>query len=239
LEDIIMAKFRRKSGQNNRVKPEPEKVLFESKKQYTTVKARNSEQAQFIKAARENIITICLGEPGVGKTYLSAGIAAEMLMSGQVETIVISRAAVEVGRTLGFLKGDLNEKFDPYMQAMLNELNYFIPTKEYIRQGKIILQPIQFIRGCTLKSSIVLVDEIQNLLPTELKAILSRIGEGSKYILMGDIGQSDLQPRDADENARVLDNLLDLAYPENCIGYVELTKNERHPIISILMRAFE
>lgn len=141
-----------------------------------------------------------IGPAGTGKTFIATKSAIQMFLDKKYNKIIISRPTVEVGKSLGYLPGSLNEKCEPYLLPIL-DLLYETWTKQEVcrmmQEGFIEIAPLQYLRGRTFKNSIVLIDEAQNCSSDELKMILTRIGEKSKIIISGDIEQSDLKKIDA------------------------------------------
>jgi phosphate starvation-inducible PhoH-like protein len=155
----------------------------------------NERQAEYLDNIRDNEIIFGIGSAGTGKTYVAAAFAAGELFHRRVDKIILTRPNVETGRGLGFLPGELDEKYLPYLQPFES---VFIRTLgkgfyEYaIKSKDIDPKPLGFMRGASFDNSIVLVDEAQNLTKTELKMLLSRIGKNCKMILSGDPKQSDI-----------------------------------------------
>ena len=159
------------------------------------IAARTPGQAAYIKALRENELVFGLGPAGTGKTYLAVAAAVDLLMTGQVERIILSRPAVEAGERLGFLPGDLRDKVDPYLRPLFDALNDMLPADQLARRlgtGEIEVAPIAFMRGRTLSRAFVILDEAQNTTPVQMKMFLTRLGEGSRMVVTGDPTQVDL-----------------------------------------------
>ena len=217
------------------LKDKPEKVVYESTAKYKVVKAKNQEQYNFLKCIREKTVSIALGIAGTGKSHIACGAAAELLISGHIETIVIIRPALECGQSMGMIPGTIDDKVGPYMNPLLTELGYFLNTKELLAQGKLAIQALGYARGMTFLNSLVIIDEVQSIDERSLKMILSRIGAGSKYVIIGDDEQSDLKHIEAAKTAEKIDQLIRLSYTNNEIGYVELLESVRHPLIKVLL----
>jgi phosphate starvation-inducible protein PhoH and related proteins len=159
------------------------------------IAARTAGQALYVKAMRESELVFGLGPAGTGKTYLAVAAAVDLLMTGQVERIILSRPAVEAGERLGFLPGDLREKVDPYLRPIFDALNDMIPADQLQKRlgtGEIEVAPIAFMRGRTLSRAFVILDEAQNTTPVQMKMFLTRLGEGSRMVVTGDPTQVDL-----------------------------------------------
>ncbi len=156
---------------------------------------RGPTQAQYVKALRAHELVFGLGPAGTGKTYLAVAMAVDMLMSGAVERIVLSRPAVEAGERLGFLPGDLREKVDPYLRPLYDALYDMLPGEQVMRRiesGEIEIAPVAFMRGRTLANAYVILDEAQNTTPVQMKMFLTRLGENARMAVTGDLSQVDL-----------------------------------------------
>ena len=156
---------------------------------------RNEYQRNVINTIYRNSVVFLLGPAGCGKTVLSVGCALQLLESQEIERIVLTRPAVELGRGLGFLPGDINEKMAPYIQPIFDSFKVFLNNQELatLINGKYIeICPLSVMRGRTFNSSLVIVDEAQSCTHAELKMCLTRMGEQSKMVINGDPTQSDL-----------------------------------------------
>jgi phosphate starvation-inducible PhoH-like protein len=170
-----------------------EDAAFRTRKRRIT--PRTPGQAAYIKALRESELVFGLGPAGTGKTYLAVAAAVDLLMSGRVERIILSRPAVEAGERLGFLPGDLRDKVDPYLRPIFDALNDMLPADQLARRlstGEIEVAPIAFMRGRTLSHAFVILDEAQNTTPVQMKMFLTRLGEASRMVVTGDPTQVDL-----------------------------------------------
>jgi phosphate starvation-inducible PhoH-like protein len=159
------------------------------------VMARTPTQGAYIEAIRRNELVFGVGPAGTGKTYLAVACAAEALMNGEVDRIVLSRPAVEAGERLGFLPGDMKEKVDPYLRPLYDALYDMMPASlvaKGIAENQIEIAPLAFMRGRTLSSAFIILDEAQNTTPQQMKMFLTRLGEGSRMVVTGDPTQVDL-----------------------------------------------
>ena len=159
------------------------------------VMPRTPMQGTYIEAIRKNELVFGIGPAGTGKTYLAVACAAEALMNGAVDRIVLSRPAVEAGERLGFLPGDMKEKVDPYLRPLYDALYDVMPASlvaKGLAENQIEIAPLAFMRGRTLASAFVILDEAQNTTPQQMKMFLTRIGEGSRMVVTGDPSQVDL-----------------------------------------------
>jgi phosphate starvation-inducible PhoH-like protein len=159
------------------------------------ITAKNESQTQYMKRINGTDITFGVGPAGTGKTWIATVMAAQALKNGLTEKLIITRPSVEVGESLGFLPGEMEEKYEPYFRPVKDALVEALgagQTEYYIKAGKIEARPLQFLRGATLKHCWVLADEMQNSTPGEMKMFLTRFGEKAKYVINGDIKQKDI-----------------------------------------------
>ncbi len=163
--------------------------------QHRKIKPRSEGQAAFIKAIRGNEMSFCRGPAGCGKTYLAVAMAVEALKSRKIRKIVLVRPAVEAGESLGFLPGDLQAKLNPYLRPLLDALNEMLDYDQvkYLMEHDVIeVIPLAYMRGRTLNDAFIILDEAQNTTSAQMKMFLTRMGEGSKIVVSGDITQVDL-----------------------------------------------
>lgn len=159
------------------------------------IKPKTETQRIYLKAIEKNIITFSIGPAGTGKTYLAVASALKELLSRKFSRIILTRPAVEAGENLGFLPGSFIEKVDPYLRPLYDALFDMLPNEKvskYIETGVIEIAPLAFMRGRTLNDSFIILDEAQNTTHTQLKMLLTRLGENSKAVVTGDITQIDL-----------------------------------------------
>jgi phosphate starvation-inducible PhoH-like protein len=156
---------------------------------------RSPMQARYIRAIARHDLVFGLGPAGTGKTYLAVCQAVAMIMTGQVDRIILSRPAVEAGERLGFLPGDMRDKVDPYLRPLYDALYDTMPAEQVTRRmdsGEIEIAPLAFMRGRTLSNAFVILDEAQNTTPMQMKMFLTRLGENSRMVVTGDLSQVDL-----------------------------------------------
>ena len=161
------------------------------------IRPRSDNQRLLMEAIESKPLTIAVGPAGTGKTYLAIAAAVEALEAGAVSRIVLSRPAVEAGETLGFLPGDMREKLDPYLRPLWDALNDRLGAKrlrQNLDDGTIEIAPVAFMRGRTLNSRFVLIDEAQNCTYGQIKMLLTRLGWHSTMVMTGDPDQTDLLP---------------------------------------------
>ncbi|MBP0985514.1 MAG: PhoH family protein [Oscillospiraceae bacterium] len=159
------------------------------------IKAKTIGQKNYIDAIRKNSIVFGIGPAGTGKTYLSVVMAVSALKNHEVNRIILTRPAVEAGEKLGFLPGDLQTKIDPYLRPLYDALFDTMGPEGYEKQverGIIEVAPLAYMRGRTLDNSFVILDEAQNTTSEQMKMFLTRLGNGSKMVVNGDITQIDL-----------------------------------------------
>jgi len=196
----------------------------------------NEEQKEAKRLIIENQIVIVTGRAGSGKSLVCAQSALDFLKKKQVECIYNTRAAVEVGKSLGYLPGALNEKFDPYMEAFIENLNKCCTDKtempKLVEQGKIKALPVQFIRGKTI-DDILIVEEAQNLTKGEMLAILTRLGKTGKIVINGDNEQSDIKTIDGQVNG--LTYAIGLSKKIEEIKWVKLKENHRSDLVGKIL----
>ncbi|MEW5704072.1 MAG: PhoH family protein [Pseudomonadota bacterium] len=201
---------------------------------------RSPGQVRYVRALQEHELVVALGPAGSGKTYLAVAMAVSMLMTGQVDRIILSRPAVEAGERLGFLPGDLREKIDPYLRPLYEALHDMMPLDQVNRRlasGEIEIAPLAFMRGRTLANAYVILDEAQNTTAVQMKMLLTRLGENSHMTVTGDLTQVDL-PKDVRSGLR--DSLEVLAsVPGVCIVELADVDVVRHPLVSDIVRAYD
>lgn len=192
----------------------------------------NEEQKEVKRLILENQIVIITGRAGCGKSLVSAQCALDFLFKKQCDQILVTRAAVEVGHSLGFLPGSLNEKFDPYLEAFQENLIKCydkVKVEELIRDKKVIALPVQFIRGKTV-DDILIVEEAQNLTKAEMLAILTRLGKTGKMIINGDNEQKDIK-----DDFNGLSYVIELSKKIKEIKWIKLKHNHRSDLVGKIL----
>lgn len=155
---------------------------------------KTSKQREFINSMENNEISVGIGPAGVGKTYCTAGVAAKKFVNGQITKIVLTRANVTIGNSVGMLKGDIYDKMQPLLQPILDSLGRHLgqnKVKYMIECGQIELLPFEYVRGRSFYDAMVIIDEAQNLTPEDMIAIVTRY-ESGRTVLLGDPFQNDL-----------------------------------------------
>jgi phosphate starvation-inducible protein PhoH and related proteins len=204
------------------------------------ISARGPNQAAYMRALRENELVFGLGPAGTGKTYLAVATAVDMMMSGAVERIILSRPAVEAGERLGFLPGDLRDKVDPYLRPLYDALYDMLPgdlVMKRLASGEIEIAPLAFMRGRTLANAFVILDEAQNTTPVQMKMFLTRLGENARMAVTGDLSQIDL-PQGAQCGLR---DALDTLDGVDGIAVIEFNETDvvRHALVARIVRAYD
>ena len=192
----------------------------------------NEEQKEAKRLIRENQIVIITGRAGCGKSLVSAQTALDIIFKKECETIHVTRAAVEVGHSLGFLPGSLNEKFDPYLEAFQENLVKCydkVKIDQLITDKKVIALPVQFIRGKTV-DDVLVVEEAQNLTKAEMLAILTRLGKNGKIIVNGDNEQKDIK-----DEFNGLSYIIELSKKIEEIKWIKLKTNHRSDIVGKIL----
>ena len=201
---------------------------------------RSPGQAAYMDMLAAHEMVFGIGPAGTGKTYLAVAQAVAMLTAGKVDRIVLSRPAVEAGERLGFLPGDLKEKVDPYLRPLYDALNDLMPGQEVVRRmgtGEIEVAPLAFMRGRTLKHAFVILDEAQNTTAVQRKMFLTRMGEGTRMVIAGDLSQIDLPSGTRSGLRDALDTLEGL----QGIGVCRFDKRDvvRHPLVARIVDAYD
>jgi len=205
-----------------------------------TIRAKTFGQKQYLNAVNNHSVTFGIGPAGTGKTFLAVVMAIAALKAGQVNRIILTRPAVEAGESLGFLPGDLKEKVDPYLRPIYDALFEILGYDTYVRyveKGLIEVAPLAYMRGRTLDSAYVVLDEAQNTTNEQMKMFLTRLGFGSKAIITGDITQIDL-PKGKQSGLKTVIKVLDNV---KGIDFINFSKHDivRHPLVQRIIEAYE
>jgi phosphate starvation-inducible PhoH-like protein len=243
-EDVDAAiRFREARGEDSSL-PGDQLEMFrggvEIRTRKKTVEPRTETQKQYVKSLFSNELVFGLGPAGTGKTYLAVAVGVSMFLDGQVDKIILSRPAVEAGERLGFLPGDMKEKVDPYMQPLYDALNDFLPGKQItkmLEEKRIEIAPLAFMRGRTLSEAFVVLDEAQNATAMQMKMFLTRLGQGSRMAITGDMSQIDLPrgvPSGLVEAERILRNVDGIGFSRFKAGDVV-----RHPMVAKIIEAYD
>ncbi len=204
-----------------------------------SVKAKTPNQIKLVESARSNDIVFAIGPAGTGKTYTAVALAVAALKSKQVKRIVLCRPAVEAGERLGFLPGDLRDKVDPYLRPLYDALEDMLPKeklKTYMENNTVEIVPLAYMRGRTLNSAFVILDEAQNATALQMKMFLTRLGANSRAIITGDLTQTDLPSRDTSGLAQAKDILSGVTG----IDFVYFNEKDvvRHKLVKDIITAY-
>ncbi|KUK53045.1 MAG: Phosphate starvation-inducible protein PhoH-like protein [Marinimicrobia bacterium 46_47] len=203
------------------------------------IRPRTAGQAEYYRTASENDITFAIGPAGTGKTYQAVAMAVAALKNREIRKIILTRPAVEAGENLGFLPGDMKEKIDPYLAPLYDALKTMISPeklKVFFEQKIIEIVPLAYMRGRTLDSAFLILDEAQNTTPLQMKMFLTRIGVNSKAIITGDITQIDLPSKQRSGLMDAVSILKDI----DGIGFTYLTEVDvvRHHLVKRIIKAY-
>ncbi len=197
-------------------------------------------QLKYIETMLANDLTFCIGPAGTGKTYLAVAVAVSMLKKKQIRRIVLARPAVEAGEKLGFLPGDLQAKVNPYLRPLfdaLEDMMDFTQMKKFVELDIIEIIPLAFMRGRTLNEAVIICDEAQNTSALQMLMVLTRLGNGSKMIITGDITQIDLETGQKSGMIEAIETLRRI----KGIGYTELNQTDivRHRLVQNIVQAYK
>lgn len=207
---------------------------------HRAIKPRTLGQKEYVEAIDKNDLVLSIGPAGTGKTYLAVAMAVMAFKQKLVNRIILTRPAVEAGESLGYLPGDIRAKVDPYLRPLYDALHDMIDAekiKKLIEIGLIEIAPLAFMRGRTLNSSFVILDEAQNTSHGQMKMFLTRLGQSSKAVITGDITQIDLEDKSKSGLLRVKNIISDI----KSIKFVELSRKDvvRHRLVQDIIRAYE
>ncbi|MDY2987802.1 MAG: PhoH family protein [Peptoniphilus sp.] len=204
------------------------------------IRAKTLGQKKYLDAIKKNDVCFGIGPAGTGKTYLAMACAVKAFKNQEVSRIILTRPAVEAGESLGFLPGDLQMKVDPYLRPLYDALFEMLGVEnynKYVEKGMIEVAPLAYMRGRTLDSAFVILDEAQNTTNEQMKMFLTRLGYGSKAIITGDITQTDL-PKSKSSGLKVVLNILKNV---KGVGITYLTSKDivRHPLVQRIIEAYD
>lgn len=214
----------------------PSEPLYLQRK---SVAPKSLNQQEYMRAIKEYDLVFGIGPAGTGKTYLAMAMALSYLQSKQVNRIILTRPAVEAGERLGFLPGDMFQKINPYLRPLYDALFDLTPYEQanrLIERGIIEIAPLAYMRGRTLNSAFIILDEAQNTTREQMKMILTRLGFDSKLVVTADVTQIDLpQPRKSGvlQAIKVLSSI-----PEIAFVYFNEKDVVRHPLVGKIIKAY-
>ena len=204
------------------------------------IKCKTVGQKKYVEAIKKHTVVFGVGPAGTGKTYLAVCMAVTAFKSKQVEKIILTRPAVEAGEKLGFLPGDLQTKVDPYLRPLYDALQELLGMETYAKlmeRGIIEVAPLAYMRGRTLSNAFIILDEAQNTTKEQMKMFLTRLGEGSKAVVTGDVTQMDLP----DGKASGLIHAVSILDGVEGVAVERLSARDvvRHPLVMRIIRAYE
>ncbi|WP_327663425.1 MULTISPECIES: PhoH family protein [unclassified Streptomyces] len=205
-----------------------------------TIRPKTLNQKRYVDAIDKNTIVFGIGPAGTGKTYLAMAKAVQALQAKQVDRIILTRPAVEAGERLGFLPGTLYEKIDPYLRPLYDALHDMLDPDSIPRlmaAGTIEVAPLAYMRGRTINSAFIILDEAQNTTPEQMKMFLTRLGFDSKIVITGDVTQVDLPGGTKSGLRQVQDILTDI----DDVNFSRLTSQDvvRHKLVGRIVDAYE
>ena len=201
---------------------------------------RSLKQAQYIDAMNKRDLVFSIGPAGTGKTYLAVAHALKEVMSKKKRKLVLTRPVVEAGESLGFLPGDLTQKISPYLRPLYDAMDSFISieTVNRMEEGRTIeIAPLAYMRGRSLRDSYIILDEAQNTTREQMKMFLTRLGEGSRAVITGDVTQIDLPNKNHSGllHARhILGGISEIMFTE-----FDASDVVRHPLVQKIVQAYE
>lgn len=204
------------------------------------IRAKTLGQSRYVNAMKNNTVVFGVGPAGTGKTYLAMAAAVMAFKNKEVSRIVLTRPAVEAGEKLGFLPGDLQHKVDPYLRPLYDAIYEMMGSEAYARlaeRGVIEVAPLAYMRGRTLSDAYIILDEAQNTTNEQMKMFLTRLGEGSKAVVTGDLTQIDLPPGKVSGLKRavnILEGVKDIAVCH--FSYKDVV---RHELVQSIIKAYE
>lgn len=208
-----------------------------------SLKCKNAKQKEYANLIREKEISICSGPAGVGKSYVAISVALQLIQddSNSFNRILIVKPAVEAEENLGFLPGTISEKMAPYMASSIDIVDKIIGKAARINleeSEELMVEPLGFIRGKSIDNSVLVMEEAQNMSPFQMKTLLTRIGENSKYIISGDMDQSD---RYRDSKKTGLYDAMHRHTNISEIGFLEFGVNDivRNPLITKIVNNYK
>ncbi len=201
--------------------------------------AKTLNQKNYLNVINNNDIVFGIGPAGTGKTYLAVASAIDSLLKHNIEKLILTRPAVEAGEALGFLPGDLNEKILPYLRPLYDAMNEILGkelSQKLIDNQTIEIAPLAYMRGRTLSNALIILDEAQNTSPEQMLMFLTRLGEGSRMIITGDITQVDL-PNSKSSGLKEARKVL---HKTNGIQFFYFNESDivRHPLVQDIIESY-
>ena len=234
----LIALVTSENGSKKNGQAAPDYVIYYGRK--GAISPKTEGQKAYVNIVQKNDVVFSIGPAGTGKTFIAVAFAVAALENHEVDRIILCRPAVEAGESLGFLPGDLKEKIDPYLAPLYDSLRtLFAENKlsQLLERKTIEVVPLAYMRGRTLDSAFMILDEAQNATVMQMKMFLTRLGIGSRAIITGDVTQIDLQRRSDSGLVQVAGILKDV----EGIGFVMLDQNDvvRHPLVMKIIQAYD
>lgn len=236
----IDAELRFMASPDKKTKDQEEQSGMTVRTRKRHISPRSPNQAAYLEAIKKNDMVFGFGPAGTGKTYLAVAMAVSMFIEGEVERLIFTRPAVEAGENLGFLPGDMKEKVDPYLRPIydaLHDMLHWDVMMKKMEAGDIEIAPLAFMRGRTLSNAFVILDEAQNTTCSQMKMFLTRMGEGSRMVVTGDLTQTDL-PRGVKSGLLEAKETLEGV---DGIAFCHFNRGDviRHPLVGRIVEAYE
>jgi len=220
--------------------PVEEEAIIHIPHGFGRVYPRSRNQAAYVRGMRKYDICFGIGPAGTGKTYLAVAYALNLVLSKKMRKLVLTRPVVEAGESLGFLPGDLTQKINPYLRPLYDAMESLVPYDIIHRMEEtrtIEIAPLAYMRGRSLNDCVVILDEAQNTTREQMKMFLTRIGEGGRAVITGDITQIDLPKRN---NSGLLHAITILSSVEGLFfSYLHTTDVVRNPLVKKIIQAYE
>ena len=212
------------------------------KKHRVSLHPRNENQKTYIQKLQDDSTNIlfAIGPAGTGKTLLAVQNGIKQFQEGKVDRIIVTRPAVSVDEDLGFLPGDVNQKMEPWTKPIFDVLGeYYLQREivEMLKENIIEISPLAYMRGRTFKNAYIIADEMQNATPNQMKMLLTRLGEGSKMVVTGDLKQADrLEDNGLIEFCNLLDRVKNTRHID--VQYFETKDIERHDAVKEVLKVY-
>jgi len=219
-------------------------ALYEKEREVYVPKTTNQQKYLDYLGNRNVSIVLGIGPAGSGKTLFACSTAVKELKAGYVDHIVITRPLISVDEELGFLPGSLEDKMDPWTRPIFDALSEFYPIsqiKSMVHNGIIEISPLAFMRGRTFKRSFIIADEMQNSSPNQMKMMLTRLGDGSRMTITGDLNQSDRSTDNGLSDFMTRLRRFDSSENDTFVKYVELQNEDiqRSLAVSHVLQIYE
>jgi phosphate starvation-inducible PhoH-like protein len=247
-----MARTKRTSSPKVVSDDRPTKVIVVEKKEYDATKTlesisvkvqcKNESQKKLIKSIKENEITIVSGLSGTGKTFMACAEALRMLKNHEFKQIILVKSVTPLkGEETGFLPGDIKEKLEPFMISFIDNFEKIIgesSTAKLREMGLINIQPLTYVRGRSIDNALIIADECQNISIDNMKTLLTRIGDNSKMILLGDSKQKDIKNK-KESSLEIVFKMFDGVENFGCVSINNTDHIVRNKIIKIIEEKFD